>query len=140
MDVRRLQRCADKLDHAARRLEDFAEWSPYALEDSRDLLASYKALQEAVDSVTDVAGIILAASRTVVRDDASNLGRLADRGAFSPRLVPALRELIDLRHDIVHEPEVLNDRRTLRDAARLLPALGQAMEDLRRWLSMRRGG
>lgn len=139
MDVRRLQRCADKLAHAQGRLADFAAWSPGAFDDPRDLLACYKALQEAVDAFSDVAEIVLAASRAAVRDDASNLGRLADRGAFSPRLLPALRELIELRHDLVHEAEAVDPARAMRTAARLLPALGQAMTEVGRWLSMRRG-
>lgn len=135
MDARRLRRYVAKLAHAEERLRQYEAWSAGALHDVRDRLASYKALQEAAESLADVAAMFAVDSKTIVKDDRANFGLMAQRGVFAERTAQDLAELSALRNVLVHEYDGIDDPQALASAQRILPGARAGIEGVRAWLS-----
>jgi uncharacterized protein YutE (UPF0331/DUF86 family) len=135
VDAARLQRYADKLAHVDQRLAWYDEWARDAAKDARSRLASYKALQEAIEAFVDVAAMVVLDSARGVKDDATNLAVASDAGAFAKALLPGLRELNALRNVLVHEYDGIDQARADSSAQRLVPQLRLAAREVRTWLS-----
>lgn len=135
VDGDRLARYADKLDHAERRLGQAEGWLGQAADDEQVRLAAYKAFQEAVEALTDVAAMLVADLDRVPKDDYTNLAVLVDEGVLAEDLADRLAEANGLRNRLVHEYNGLDDDRALRSAGGLVDALAEATEVIRAWLS-----
>lgn len=135
VDARRIQRYQDKLAHAAQRLDWFEAWHPDGAKDPRSRLAAYKAMQEAVEAFSDVASMVTVDLSRGVKDDATNFALLGEQRVVAESLVPLLIEANGLRNALVHEYEGIDDGRVRAAAARLVPALRRAIEEVRAWLA-----
>lgn len=138
VDPARVQRYADKLDHAARRLGQVEEWLVGADRDAMPRLATYKAFQEVAEACADLASMMTIDSGRAVKDDHRNFEVLAEMGLVPPRLVPKLAEATGLRNRLVHEYNGLDDARALRSIRTLTPALRSFLEEVERWFTSRK--
>lgn len=137
MEAARLGRYLDKLAHAEERAANYEAWRAEAGRDLRSRLAGYKALQEAAEALTDVAAMLVLDAGRAPKDDATNLSLLGDLGIVSRASAAALVEFNGLRNRLVHEYDRLDDARAAASAARLVPLLRGAIEEVRAWISKR---
>lgn len=135
MDGARRQRYLDKLEHADRRLTQAAEWRAEAEGREAVRLGRYKAFQEAVEAVTDLAAMMLVDQGHGVHDDYRNLEVLADLGVVSRSLLPALTRATGLRNRLVHEYNGLDARKADEGMDRSSAALREFLEGVERWLT-----
>ncbi|MFA5861479.1 MAG: DUF86 domain-containing protein [Candidatus Thermoplasmatota archaeon] len=135
MDAKRLRRYVEKLAHAEDRLSRYESWRIGALTDLRDRLASYKALQEVAESMSDVAAMFAVDAKQTVKDDRMNFKLMAERRVFSANVAAQLAELSGLRNVLVHEYDGIDDARAFASAAELVPGIRSAIEEVRAWLS-----
>jgi uncharacterized protein YutE (UPF0331/DUF86 family) len=137
VDPRRFQRYADKVAHGTERLDWFSEWKADAGHDARSRLAAYKALEEAVESFVDISAMVMVDCQWGVKDDATNILRLAKAAVVPEGQVADLLELNGLRNLLIHEYDGIDDARALEAGERLAPALREALEEVRTWMSTR---
>lgn len=105
------------------------------MEDERDLLASYHAVQEVAESLMDVAAMLMTDVGQPPRGDYDNLEKLAGLGVLSTATRDGLSELNGLRNRIVHEYDGLSPEIAIASARRLGDVVRSAVGEVRAWLS-----
>jgi uncharacterized protein YutE (UPF0331/DUF86 family) len=87
VDEERVRRYRDKMEHAAERLDDVADWFGDARTDLKSRLAVYKAFQEACEAMADLAAMAAVDGGVTVKDDYVNLDTAVKVGvALGPNL------------------------------------------------------
>ncbi len=122
IDKKRKQRYRDKIAHSRERLFDLEDW----LSDSEKtsmLLASEKAFQEAVESLTDVFAMLLSDLKLEISDDYSNIEKIERRGVINKDQSKICIEANGLRNVVIHKYNKIDERRFVERAKELLPLL-----------------
>ncbi len=140
VDDSRRQRYLDKVATIELRARQVSEWTegvePDDLsDDPRTQLAVYKALQEVVESATDLCAMRARDEGLPVKDDYGNIDALHARGDLPPDVADSMREGNGLRNRLVHHYDDLRDELVLSYVRTRLATVLQVAREVRRWLA-----
>jgi len=130
----RTLRYAEKIDHARLRIGQADNWSAEAEHDDRSQLAAWKAFQEAVECVADVASMIAVDTGGSPHDDYHNIDALAAASIVSTTTAEQLRRGNGLRNRLVHEYEQIDVTLAVESLKEIGDAILVALEGVERWL------
>jgi len=134
MDTARRQRYRDKASLLHLRSGQVREWTrnldaaSFAA-DARTQLATYKALQEIVESAMDLCAMRLRDKGQVVKDDYTNIQTLEAFTDLDAEAARVLRESNGLRNRLVHAYEQIQDRLVMVFITQRLSTLVDRMEE-----------
>ena len=129
----RKERYAGKIELARERISNIQEWVSEKLE-LKSRLACLKAFQELAEALTDITAMICADSKKQVKDDSSNIEKLAELKIIDGKNANALKEANGLRNRIVHEYNGLSFEIFSANTARLLEGSEIFLEAVEQWL------
>lgn len=139
MDIERANRYKDKLNLISERLVDIEEWiSGYDasdfVSDKKTRLAVYKAFQELIEASFDIAAMICKDSKTIPKDDYTNIDILYEIKIIDSGLKNALSESNGLRNRLVHRYNSLDDSIAFESIQAHLPGFKYFLEVINKWL------
>jgi len=132
--VERKARYLDKLAHVDKRIANVREWLPQALEDEKTKLAVYKAFQEAVEALLDIAAMKLANLSIPPKDDYTNLKELHTLGLLKAEHLNTMRKANGLRNRLIHSYNTLSDEVAIKSIHELLPELVEVRRIMEAWI------
>ncbi|HID28023.1 MAG TPA: DUF86 domain-containing protein [Methanosarcinales archaeon] len=139
MNAERLKRYNDKLNHISKRVFEIKEWNgDYSIDafiaDERTKLATYKAFQEIVDAIMDIAAMICKDSKITPSDDYTNIDALYENRIISKNVQKTLIESNGLRNRLVHWYNKIDDALAFESIQTLIPNLEKFMEEIKNWI------
>lgn len=100
-----------------------SDWSAFR-QDRRNLLSLRYLLIQAVEAMCDICQHALAILKGLACDGYVDcVQKAGENGIFSNRLLPALRELAELRNLLIHRYWVIDDQRVFSETKANLPTL-----------------
>lgn len=129
MDNERKNRYLQKIKLAYKRLknieEDFSNFDREIIK-----LGIYKAFQELVEVLTDIAAMIIIDKKTNIGDDYSNIENIKEIVNLSDKDIETLNEANGLRNRIIHKYNKTDDKEAKESIEKLTPGINKILEKL----------
>ncbi|MFQ6062517.1 MAG: DUF86 domain-containing protein, partial [Methanosarcinales archaeon] len=127
------------LNHISKRVFEIKEWNgDYSIDsfiaDERTKLATYKAFQEIVDAIMDIAAMICKDSKITPSDDYTNIDALYENRIISKNVQKTLIESNGLRNRLVHWYNKLDDALAFESIQTLIPNIEEFREEIKNWI------
>lgn len=131
----REQRYNDKVHHIAKRLGNAVEWIKMPEDSEMKLLATYKAIQEIFEGLSDVSSMILKDARKNPKDDYSNFEKLVEHGVITRDHQMLLNEGAGLRNRLVHSYNGLDDLVAIQSFKTMIDPIRIILETFQLWIT-----
>ncbi len=132
IDEKRKQRYKEKISHSRERLMDLEDWLS-GLEE-KEILASEKAFQEAVEAIVDVFAMLLSDMKLEISDDYTNIEKIAKRGIINQDEEKICIEANGLRNRVIHKYNKINENKFVESAKELTPKLEKILDKLNEFI------
>lgn len=134
MKPERLKRYKEKLDFLQERINDLEEWTESFPEEKKEKLGVYKAGQELIETITDLAAMAVKDENHLPKDDESNINSLEKLKIINKELNKQLKEANGLRNILIHRYNTFDEKRAVSSLHDLLPAFKQFLDSIEKWL------
>lgn len=134
ISLERYQRYLDKINLCESRIVHVKKWM---LEDNKELktiLATYKGIQEIIESLTDIISMILKDNKSSVNDDYTNFKKIVEKGILNKKDQSILDEANGLRNRLIHNYNGIDDEMAINSFKTLLPSISNIIELLNKWI------
>ncbi len=127
-EMERKKRYQEKKELAEKRIIEIEEWisSP----DEKSKLASYKAFQEIVEAISDMAAMLIKDRGKLVEDDYKNIEKLIEIKILEDKEAKILEDANGLRNRIIHKYNKTDDIIAKESIQNLLPYLKKILKKL----------
>lgn len=136
MDIDRLKRYKDKIEHAEKRMNEINEWIDEFEDSEKTMLACYKAFEEVVECCMDILAMICKDLGSTPKDDYSNIELIKDKKIITGDIAKSLRQANGLRNRVVHAYNGTDKNIAHKSMLSLLPELGIFLEVVEKWLKL----
>jgi len=139
MDETRRKRYLQKLELIDIRVGNISSWTEGLLpeefsSDDKTRLATFKALQEAIEACMDICAMLVKDLGFCTSDDYSNVEKLTSKGMFTPEVGDFLRRANGLRNRLIHEYNRISDDLVLKFVRSELGRFGEFSEAVSEWM------
>ena len=134
MDKERFSRYQDKIYHIEQRMENLSEWENEDHVLDLFKLATYKAIQEVFEGLTDILAMLVKDLGLKSKDDYANIQICFDKSIISEKDKNILNEGNGLRNRLVHSYNGLNDRIAIESTYRLMGGVDDIIRSIQIWL------
>ena len=141
MEEERIKRYSDKIDYLNQTIENLYDWIEGI--NSKDFVENidlqkqygiYHAFQIGIEIITDLTSMMVKDSRTIPKDDYTNIKIIENKKIISSDLAAKLREANGLRNRIVHNYNGLDNSIAFERLTHLLNHFKPFKEKVKEWL------
>ncbi len=126
--MERKKRYLEKIELAEKRIIEIEEW--ISSQDEKSKLASYKAFQEIVEVISDIAAMLLKDKEKLVEDDYKNIEKLMQLKIIGDNEAKILEDANGLRNRIIHKYNKTDDIIAKESIQILLPQIKKILKKL----------
>lgn len=134
ISLERYQRYLDKINLCESRIVHVKKWMSEDNKELKTILATYKGIQEIIESLTDIISMILKDNKSSVNDDYTNFKKIVERGILNKKDQSILDEANGLRNRLIHNYNGINDEMAINSFKTLLPPISNIIELLNKWI------
>lgn len=134
ISLERYQRYLDKINLCESRIVHVKKWMSEDNKELKTILATYKGIQEIIESLTDIISMILKDNKSSVNDDYTNFKKIVERGILNKKDQSILDEANGLRNRLIHNYNGIDDEMAINSFKTLLPSISNIIELLNKWI------
>lgn len=134
ISLERYQRYLDKINLCESRIIHVKKWMSEDNKELKTILATYKGIQEIIESLTDIISMILKDNKSSVNDDYTNFKKIVERGILNKKDQSILDEANGLRNRLIHNYNGIDDEMAINSFKTLLPSISNIIELLNKWI------
>lgn len=134
ISLERYQRYLDKINLCESRIVHVKKWMSEDNKELKTILATYKGIQEIIESLTDIISMILKDNKSSVNDDYTNFKKIVKKGILNKKDQSILNEANGLRNRLIHNYNGIDDEMAINSFKTLLPSISNIIELLNKWI------
>lgn len=134
ISLERYQRYLDKINLCESRIVHVKKWMSEDNKELKTILATYKGIQEIIESLTDIISMILKDNKSSVNDDYTNFKKIVEKGILNKKDQSILDEANGLRNRLIHNYNGIDDEMAINSFKTLLPSISNIIELLNKWI------
>ena len=134
ISLERYQRYLDKINLCESRIVHVKKWISEDNRELKTILATYKGIQEIIESLTDIISMILKDNKSSVNDDYTNFKKIVETGILNKKDQTILDEANGLRNRLIHNYNGIDDEMAITSFKSLLPSISNIIELLKKWI------